>query len=172
MTAAVHFDPDFPHGTVEGYDRGCRGNICPAKEQYGWTCARARERFNGDHQWRSWVLAGLTLEQIAVADREASATEKERAKVAAAAERAQAKADAAAAKHRKAALAKAAAERRPIGKTNNPLGRPPLPAEHGTPRKWKQGCKIDADCPATPTCRQAKNAHHTQLRLKAKEDKS
>lgn len=40
---------DFPHGTTEGYRRGCHGSgACPGG--YGQTCAAARTRANAD--WR------------------------------------------------------------------------------------------------------------------------
>jgi hypothetical protein len=153
MTAAIAFIPNFPHATIEGYALGCVGNICPGKHQYGWSCADARTRYNGDYQWRMWVLAGMTpleLMQQLAGEREDA---KIRARSAAIAERAKARKQAARDKARAEALAHP--ERASKSRSNNPLGRPRMPSEHGTPRSWYQGCRTDAECPATPTCRQA-----------------
>ncbi|ARC56021.1 hypothetical protein AS850_02900 [Frondihabitans sp. 762G35] len=40
---------DFPHGTLEGYARGCRGTHCEAT---GMTCSETQRRYQGDWQFR------------------------------------------------------------------------------------------------------------------------
>lgn len=54
MSGADLLVDGFPHGTPDGYDRGCRGRICPAEEQ---SCQRAHVRFQGDYTYRQQVLA-------------------------------------------------------------------------------------------------------------------
>jgi hypothetical protein len=152
MTAAVHF-ANIPHGTIEGYAAGCKGNICPGRQQFGWSCAETQMWFNGRAEWRAWINAGMTpleLMQQLAGEREDA---KIRARSAAIAERAKARKQAARDKARAEALAHP--ERAGKSRSNNPLGRPRMPSEHGTPRSWYQGCRTDAECPASPTCRQA-----------------
>jgi hypothetical protein len=54
-------DDRFPHGTVKGYDRGCRTNHCPAPI----ACHVFRTRYVGDFAFRRLVDAGWTAGQIA-----------------------------------------------------------------------------------------------------------
>ncbi|ROS62178.1 hypothetical protein EDF38_1281 [Frigoribacterium sp. PhB160] len=53
MSAIDRLTDDFPHGTPDGYDRGCRGRICPSTP----SCLAARVRFQGDYAYRREVLA-------------------------------------------------------------------------------------------------------------------
>lgn len=45
---------DFPHGTVDGWERGCKGRWCPSETV---TCLSARTRFLDDWGYRKHVLA-------------------------------------------------------------------------------------------------------------------
>jgi hypothetical protein len=58
----------FPHATREGFERGCRGVICPGREVAGFTCAEAWVRFQGDWAFRRRVLAGWSPEEIGALD--------------------------------------------------------------------------------------------------------
>jgi hypothetical protein len=51
---------DFPHGTVDGYNRGCKGGHCPAP----MSCRGVQMRFSGDYAFRKRIVAGLTVAEI------------------------------------------------------------------------------------------------------------
>jgi hypothetical protein len=55
---------EFPHGTVEGYERGCHGGICPAPI----ACVKVWMRYRSDMTFRRQIDAGFTLEQIIAAE--------------------------------------------------------------------------------------------------------
>lgn len=96
--------PDFPHGTVDGYRRGCRGSMCAA----AIGCRDVYRRYQGDFSFRRLVDAGMTVAEIAAqdeAEREAAA---QRDKEAA---RAQRRAEAAAARAAQAKTRKKAERR-------------------------------------------------------------
>jgi hypothetical protein len=149
----IHFIPDFPHATIEGYALGCTGIICPGKQQYGWSCADARTRFNGDYQWRMWVLAGLTPAQIA-AELNADAIAAREQRVAA---------------RIKAKAVKRKQDRRLGPRTPRPIGRP-ANVVHGTLTGYRAGCRTDDDCPNQVSCRQYKNEYNRLSREKLKQD--
>jgi hypothetical protein len=154
MTAAIAFIPNFPHATIEGHELGCVGNICPGKHQYGWSCADARTRYNGDYQWRMWVLAGMTPADIVDAQiAEVMVAREQRAAVRAAVKAAKRKQD-----------------RRLGPRTPAPIGRPAKPFTHGTIQGYRSGCRTDADCPNTVTCRQFKNEYNRLSRERLKQD--
>ena len=54
MSGVDRLSGDFPHGTPDGYEQGCRGRICPAE---GQSCQQAKIRFASDYQYRREVLA-------------------------------------------------------------------------------------------------------------------
>ena len=54
----------FPHGTVAGYDRGCRGSHCPAVI----ACRDVRRRYLSDMDFRRLVDAGVPVQEIAAID--------------------------------------------------------------------------------------------------------
>jgi len=61
MTADILSDPNHPHGTVEGFAKGCRGSHCPAP----MACRDVHFRYQGDYGFRKAYDAGTTPEQIA-----------------------------------------------------------------------------------------------------------
>ena len=65
MSALDLLDDTFPHGTVEGHARGCRGAVCPGKALFGWSCAEAWVRYRGDWCYRKRVDAGMGAAEIA-----------------------------------------------------------------------------------------------------------
>ncbi|QOC24816.1 hypothetical protein IC744_16265 [Microbacterium hominis] len=64
--AADRLDDSFPHGTVDGYKGGCRGNACPAGDEYGLSCKRANQLNAGDYRYQKLVKRGLTPGDIAL----------------------------------------------------------------------------------------------------------
>ncbi|WP_136032505.1 hypothetical protein [Microbacterium sp. PF5] len=76
MSADILSDPTHPHGTSEGYQRGCRGSHCPAPI----TCRDFRIRYQGDYAFRKQIDAGVSAANIIAGERERAAqlTEAER----------------------------------------------------------------------------------------------
>lgn len=67
MSSADLFEDGFPHGTREGYDRGCRGAACPAGVEHGLSCRRALELSAGDYRYSRLVRDGKTPAEISAA---------------------------------------------------------------------------------------------------------
>jgi len=59
MSAAL-FDPEFPHGTVQGFNEGCRGSQCPAPVE----CRTVHMRYSGDYGFRKRIDAGMSVSEI------------------------------------------------------------------------------------------------------------
>lgn len=59
------FVPGYPHGTVEGFDGGCRGGACPAADEHGLSCKRAKTLSRSDIRYNRLVKAGRTPAEIA-----------------------------------------------------------------------------------------------------------
>ncbi len=60
MSAFDLLDDTFPHGTVEGHRRGCRGAACPAP----LACRDVKRRYDGDYGFKRQIDAGVPLEEI------------------------------------------------------------------------------------------------------------
>ncbi|RBO73496.1 hypothetical protein [Microbacterium sp. H6] len=56
MSADILSDPTHPHGTTEGFDRGCRGSHCPADV----SCRVVHLRYNGDFAFHRAIDSGMT----------------------------------------------------------------------------------------------------------------
>lgn len=71
MNAPTHgadlFEDGYPHGTVEGFNDGCRGGACPGTLEYGLSCKRAHELAAGDFRYSRLAAAGKTPAEIAYA---------------------------------------------------------------------------------------------------------
>lgn len=67
MSSADLFEDGYPHGTVEGYNGGCRGGSCPAGVEHGLSCKRAKMLAAGDYRYPRLVQQGLTPAEIAAA---------------------------------------------------------------------------------------------------------
>lgn len=65
MSSADLWEDNYPHGTPQGYDDGCRGGACPAGVRYGLSCKIAKAKRNGDVQYRRLVKAGESVPAIA-----------------------------------------------------------------------------------------------------------
>lgn len=67
MSTADKIDDSWPHthGTVEGYDHGCRGGSCPAGDEYGLSCKLAKSLSRNDYRYGRLVKAGSTVAEIA-----------------------------------------------------------------------------------------------------------
>ncbi len=64
MTTTDRLDDDFPHGTRLGYDRGCKGR-CPAGDEHGLSCKRAKVLAAGDYQYQKLFRRGASPAEIA-----------------------------------------------------------------------------------------------------------
>lgn len=82
-TAATLYAPGFPHGTVDGYRRGCHGSLCGAVI----ACRDVYRRYQGDFTFRRQIDAGVPVEEIYARDAEAAETTRQSDKAAARAER-------------------------------------------------------------------------------------
>lgn len=67
MSSSDLFVEGFPHGTPEGFDRGCRGGVCPAGIEHGLSCKVAKQKSRGDYQYQKLVKSGASLASIAYA---------------------------------------------------------------------------------------------------------
>lgn len=72
MSGADLYEDGFPHSTVEGYNRGCRGNACPGLLENGISCAQTFSRFNGDYGFRKKVGAGMSASEIVAEEKTAA----------------------------------------------------------------------------------------------------
>lgn len=77
MSAFDRLDDSFPHGTVDGYRRGCRGSVCPAP----LPCRDVYTRAAGDFGFARKLAAGVPLAVILEEEQAAAraAAEAERA---------------------------------------------------------------------------------------------
>jgi hypothetical protein len=64
MSTADLYEDGFPHGTKEGYDRGCRSSACPNAFDGTTICRDANLRYHGDYAYRKAVDAGETPPEI------------------------------------------------------------------------------------------------------------
>ncbi|MFT4281205.1 hypothetical protein [Microbacterium sp.] len=65
MSGADRLEDGYPHGTVEGFDRGCRSGYCPAGNEHGLSCRRAKRLAAGDYRYSRLVKRGMTPGEIA-----------------------------------------------------------------------------------------------------------
>lgn len=174
MGAAEMLEDAFPHGTREGYEKGCRGSHCPAVEDGHLSCFQARTRYVSDFAYRRRVDAGMTLEELAAAD-EADAAE-QRARIAAAS----------------SVMKKAVKPEPSIAVTAEPTPEPepePTPArapieaalslaaasgiayeKHGSTSGYSAGCRDKTSCPGLTrvgkSCTQAVSEYQRELKRK------
>ncbi|MEP6745050.1 MAG: hypothetical protein ABJB33_06095 [Gemmatimonadota bacterium] len=157
----------FPHGSKDGYSRGCRDTHCPNLLDGGLSCRQAWTRYNGDYAYRKAVDRGDTPEQIAAMDQAALA----------------------------AGRVKTVAKPKPEDPEPTPAGfevfkpkakKPPAtapvnvdpparvvpPEKHGTLRGYHAGCRLKDECPGIQTvglsCNQALNAYQRGRKAIAK----
>lgn len=65
MSSADLWEDGFPHGTTEGYDRGCRGGACPGTDAWGLSCKLAKTMSRGDYQYQKLAKTGAGPAEIA-----------------------------------------------------------------------------------------------------------
>ena len=67
MSTADLYTPDFPHGTPDGYEQGCRGaGGCPNRgDAERQTCKEAQLRYQRDPAYKRLVKSAAPLEQLA-----------------------------------------------------------------------------------------------------------
>lgn len=68
MNADILYATDFPHGTPDGFTRGCHGSHCPAP----MACRDVRRRYVGDFGFARQFDAGVPLDVILEREREAA----------------------------------------------------------------------------------------------------
>lgn len=56
MSADILTDGSHPHGTVAGFQKGCRSAACPAPV----SCREVHTRYNGDYGFRRAIDSGMT----------------------------------------------------------------------------------------------------------------
>lgn len=66
MSAVDQLDDTFPHGTLEGYQRGCKGSQCAGLI----SCRDVYRRYAGDFAFKRAIDAGTPLEEIVRQDQE------------------------------------------------------------------------------------------------------
>jgi len=65
--AEIYSNPDFPHGTKEGHEQGCKGSQCPARVDGGMSCTMAHIKYQGDYAYRKCIDAGeVWVEPVAL----------------------------------------------------------------------------------------------------------
>lgn len=94
MSAFDMLDDSFPHGTVEGFNRGCKGSHCPAP----MACRDVRTRYHADWGFRKAVDAGTTAAELLAMEEAQAAASAESDRVAREAEREAQRAEARAAR--------------------------------------------------------------------------
>lgn len=65
MSSADLLEDGFPHGTRQGFEKGCRGGVCPAGVEHGLSCRRANMLAAGDYRYQKLTRAGATPAAIA-----------------------------------------------------------------------------------------------------------
>lgn len=65
MSSADLFEDGFPHGTADGYDKGCRGAACSAGIEHGLSCKTAKMKSRSDFQYQKLVKSGAGVAEIA-----------------------------------------------------------------------------------------------------------
>lgn len=69
-------DDSFPHGSIDGFHRGCTGSMCPAAVP----CRDVHRRYHGDFRFRQLLDSGLTpAEAVARENEEAAEAARARA---------------------------------------------------------------------------------------------
>lgn len=66
MSGADRLEDGFPHGTVAGYAAGCQGGYCPAGNEHGLSCKRAKQLTAGDYRFQRLVKQGLSPSELAL----------------------------------------------------------------------------------------------------------
>ncbi len=64
--ASDRLEDTFPHGTPTGYTQGCRGNACPAADEHGLSCKKAKQLAAGDYGYQKLAKRGLGPAEIAL----------------------------------------------------------------------------------------------------------
>lgn len=66
MNASIIHDPNFPHGTPQGYQAGCHGSRCPSEV----ACRDVNIRYAGDLVFRRALDNGTTAVEFVTQERE------------------------------------------------------------------------------------------------------
>ncbi|TFD27482.1 hypothetical protein [Cryobacterium cryoconiti] len=172
MSTLDLYSDDFPHGTPDGFEQGCRGSACPNQTTDAMTCRKAHMRYQGDYQYRKAIDAGQVWVEPApekkVKDRR---TDADAAHTALRAAREVAQVDVVPVAPKPAPPAGPATDWATLPKKRKnaalTVNDPMFP--HGTSAGAK-ACTDEAKCPGTPTCQEARRQYQRDYRAAAKAD--
>jgi hypothetical protein len=171
MSSADLFVDGFPHGTPNGYQKGCRSNgVCPAKLESGQSCKEANIRVSRDSVYRALVQSGAAVEVLRQPEVDAAPAKAAAPRPAphqAVPKMLQEKPAPALPDDTKLGRELTAdlpdldhrpvSEQMPAAPTKRPTGRPRTAPEHGSNAGYQRGCRTD--CPGGPdgrTCVEAR----------------
>jgi site-specific DNA-cytosine methylase len=60
----IMHDKNFPHGTREGRQQGCKGSHCPGEELVGMTCEQIGIRYASDLDFKRRLDGGMSVRGI------------------------------------------------------------------------------------------------------------
>jgi hypothetical protein len=151
MSSSDLFVAGFPHGTPNGYQKGCRSNgVCPAKLETGQSCKEANIRVSRDAAYRALVQSGADVEVLAQPEVDAAPVKVPGARPA---------------PHQAVPKMLRDKPARPV------VPRKPMP-DHGTVARYARGCR--EDCPGNEqgiTCRQASAEYSRDYKARRKADR-
>lgn len=163
MSAADMLEDGFPHGTREGYEKGCRGSHCPAVADGHLSCAQARTRYQSDYAYKKRVDAGMTPAQLAEVDEREAAEQRARL---------------AAARANREAV-RSAPEPEPVNEPSDdhePVVDDGIALEkHGTTSGYHAGCRLKEMCPGVESvgrsCTDAATEYQRQYAARKRAEK-
>lgn len=154
ITAEEQLWSDFPHGTIEGYRRGCTGKICRGTEDVGISCSAIYTRYMSDWSFKKRLDSGMQYAEIASLEAEEKKKQKKSTVVV---------------KKREKSVTRKYATKTPANYVPGPMeiqgvrkgrGRIPSPAMHGTFGGYRRGCR--ENCPAEISCHTAYNQYQRE----------
>jgi len=155
LTSDDYLEDSYPHGTLVGYQQGCRAKSCRGKKDAGVSCLGVQTRYVADWAFRKNVNMGVPVSDILAAEKlAAEKPQKVTVKVVRKTPRPK----------RTPYATKTSRKIEPLaGEIMLPqkqFGRITTPAAHGTAEGFRRGCK--ADCPSEITCADANRAYNRE----------
>lgn len=161
LTSDDYLEDKYPHGTLKGYQQGCRAKSCRGKKDVGVSCVELQTRYTADWSFRKSINMGISAAEIMALEKlEAEKPQKVAVKVVRKP------------RARVRAYAPKTSRKEPIleGQVIMPrkqYGRITTPAAHGTAEGFRRGCKTD--CPSEVTCADANRAYNRENYRKNRE---
>jgi len=154
LTSADYLEDSYPHGTLVGYQRGCRANSCRGKSDVGISCLELQTRYVADWSFRKNINSGMDAAVIIAMEK--IVVEKPKKLAVKTARKPQ---------PRSLAYSPKTSRKEPIPEgvvimPRKQYGRITTPASHGTAEGYRRGCK--ADCPSEVTCADANRAYNRE----------